>query len=81
MIPSSLSDLTELIRLNLGNNILNGSIPADLGELENLRELKLHDNPRMSGSLHEELVNLEPTLWLQGTQLCAPGKCKRGFRI
>ncbi len=74
VIPSSLSDLSELIRLNLGNNNLTGSIPADLGELENLRELKLHDNPRMSGSLHEELVNLElSTLWLQGTQLCAPG--------
>jgi len=43
--------------LSLGNNNLNGSIPAELGDLTNLTQLQLPFN-QLSGSLPAELCNL-----------------------
>ena len=72
VVPIALSGLSELKRLNLGGNDLTGNIPGEYRQLENLTELKLNDNPRLSGSLREALVSLDlSTLWLQGTLICA----------
>ncbi len=71
-IPSALSGLSQLERLDLGVNNLTGGIPGELGALENLNELRLHDNSNLAGSLPGSLVDLDlSVLWLQGTRVCA----------
>ena len=71
-IQIAIGGLADLERLNLGGNDLSGTIPGALGQLDNLSELKLNGNPRLSGSLHKDLVDLDlSTLWLQGTVVCA----------
>lgn len=72
-IPSALRGLSRLEKLNLGGNELVGGIPVELSELENLGELRLHDNPNLVGQLTGELTDLDlSVLWLQGTMVCAP---------
>ena len=50
-------------RLNLKNNQLTGSIPAQVGNLNNLQELGLHDN-QLTGPIPTELGNLTNLLEL-----------------
>ncbi len=59
-------DSGRVIELDLSDNQLSGSIPAELGNLSNLTELVLWDN-QLSGSIPAELGNLsnltELVLW------------------
>ena len=57
--PTDRGDRVE--RLDLSDNQLNGSIPAELGNLSNLENLYLHDN-WLGGSIPAELGNLS-NLW------------------
>ena len=52
-----------------GNN-LSGTIPAELGNLKNLRRIELQDN-KLSGSIPSELAQLDSlrTLWLGNNKL------------
>jgi hypothetical protein len=56
-IPAELSNLTNLINLNLSYNSLSGSIPAELGNLTNLTSFHFEWNS-LSGSIPAELGNL-----------------------
>ena len=61
---------TAVESIELQENNLRGSLPAQLGDLANLKELWLHDN-RLTGSLPEQLGNLSNLifLYLDGNQL------------
>lgn len=56
------NEVGEVIGLGLRDNNLNGTLPAEIGELTKLEYMTLHYNPYLTGSLPEEfykLVNLE----------------------
>lgn len=56
-IPSSLSSLTNLVKLVLHNNQLSGAIPSSLGSLTNLTTLHLANN-QLSGDIPSSLCLL-----------------------
>ena len=56
-IPAELDSLTNLKRLEFGNNNLTGEIPMELGNLSNLETLLLHYN-RLVGEIPTELTHL-----------------------
>eukprot|EP00268_Persea_americana_P045937 TRINITY_DN4706_c0_g1_i5.p1 TRINITY_DN4706_c0_g1~~TRINITY_DN4706_c0_g1_i5.p1 ORF type:complete len:537 (-),score=73.86 TRINITY_DN4706_c0_g1_i5:477-2087(-) len=56
-IPEELFRLTELMDLNLGQNVLSGPIPAEIGRLEKMRYLSLGIN-NLSGPVPPVLGNL-----------------------
>lgn len=53
-IPAELGKLTNLKRLQLGNQQFTGEIPAELGNLTNLQELELGGN-QLTGTIPAEL--------------------------
>ena len=61
--------------MNLDDNQLSGTIPAELGNLVSLRQLELHNN-QLTGSIPPELANLQDLrrLFLTNNQLtgCIP---------
>jgi len=63
----------RVIRLRLGDNALNGPLPAELGDLSELRYLELSDNS-LTDSIPPELGNLDNLggLWLDGNGLSGP---------
>ena len=65
--------LTSLGSLTLGNNLLSGPIPPELGNLTSLAELRF-DFTMLSGSLPERLTRLSALdrLDLDGSGLCVP---------
>ncbi|MGD8814108.1 MAG: BTAD domain-containing putative transcriptional regulator [Anaerolineales bacterium] len=74
-IPPELSQLKNLVNLDLSNNLLHGGIPTELTTLRNLEVLRLGGNTWLNGEIPpniSELVNLT-TLSLSvsgaGTQL------------
>ena len=71
----SLAYLAELEHLDLGNNRLNGSIPAAIGDLGLMRWLNLSHN-RLEGLIPEDLGRLSRLreLYLEGNNFegCAP---------
>ena len=69
-LPSELSDLTNLERLELPDNQLRGTIPSDLSNLSNLRTLWLSRN-QLTGMIPLELGSLSNLQWLvmSGNQL------------
>ncbi|MEN8218853.1 MAG: Calx-beta domain-containing protein, partial [Pseudomonadota bacterium] len=56
-IPTEMGNLSNLTRLDLGDNSLTGSIPTEMGNLTNLTELSLSDNS-LTGSIPTEMGNL-----------------------
>ena len=56
-IDPKLSNLSELIHLDLNGNELSGSIPSELGNLSNLNYLRLNSN-QLTGNIPAELGNL-----------------------
>ncbi|CAN1344964.1 Systemin receptor SR160 [Linum perenne] len=58
VIPSSISNCSNLNWLSLSNNRLEGEIPASIGELSSLAILKLSNNS-LSGEIPEELGELK----------------------
>ena len=69
-IPSELSNLSSLERLNLFNNQLTGTIPSELGNLASIERLNLFNN-QLTGTIPSELGNLSSLLelGLSGNQL------------
>ncbi|KAL3783661.1 hypothetical protein HJC23_004836 [Cyclotella cryptica] len=72
-IPDSLYNLTNLRELHLRNNKpgFNGPVKSEIGNLLQLEELVLYDNPLLSGTLPSELglcQNLR-VIQLQGTKI------------
>ncbi|ORY32213.1 L domain-like protein [Rhizoclosmatium globosum] len=75
-IPTSLSNLTQLKSLNIGEcDTLSGPIPVELGMLTQLERLSLHSNKQLNGPLHPEwgtqLLQLQ-RLDLSGTAVTGP---------
>ena len=56
-LPAELGSLSNLQRLELGNNKLAGEIPAELGSLSNLQRLELSNN-KLTGEIPTELGSL-----------------------
>ena len=72
-IPSSLSDLTRLVGLDLQHNELTGVIPSSLGNLARLEYLNLSNN-QLTGRIPASLGKLTEMrdLVLSGNQLSGP---------
>ena len=67
------NSLGRVTALDLSRNRLIGRLPAELGELAQMTELRIADNPDLSGQLPLELDRLAlRTLHYTGTGLCAP---------
>jgi Leucine-rich repeat (LRR) protein len=68
-IPSSLTELTALIYLDLASNYIYGKIPANIGNLSNLNEILLYQN-YMSSTLPPSITQLRTieTMMLQQNQ-------------
>lgn len=62
-IPQELFVLTELMDLNLGQNVINGSIPPEIGQLSKMKYLSLGIN-NITGPVPAELGNLTKLLSL-----------------
>eukprot|EP00980_Cylindrotheca_fusiformis_P007640 scaffold1605_cov141-Cylindrotheca_fusiformis.AAC.3 len=58
-IPTELGDLRRLRLLDLGNNLLTGNIPSQLGKLVELRSLLDLATNRLTGKIPSELGNLQ----------------------
>lgn len=73
LLSPQLGTLTNLVALDLGDNRLRGSIPAELAGLGGLEYLFLYNN-RLSGPVPEELGSLTrlKVLELSGNELSGP---------
>ncbi len=71
----------RVTRLDLNNNDLSGTIPAELGNLTQLQQLSLRGNSGLSGALPISFTRLEAlsSLNLSGTGLCAPTGASHGL--
>lgn len=62
----------RITELNLADNNLIGSLPADLAVLSDLRRLDFSGNEGLTGPLPDRWTELSlEYLWLEGTRLCA----------
>ncbi len=72
--------LGRTVRIDLDDNGLAGRLPAELGRLTELRELRVGDNPQLTGPLPPSLTSLSLTdLRYAGTGLCSMNT--QAFRI
>ena len=63
----------RITELNLAGNNLNGSLPAELTALSNLKRIDFSGNDRLSGPLPGTWTALPlEYLWMEGTGVCAP---------
>ncbi|KAL3604534.1 hypothetical protein D5086_005393, partial [Populus alba] len=71
--PTLISNWTELISLQVQNNLFSGNIPPEIGKLTMLQYLFLYNNS-FSGSIPPEIGNLKEllSLDLSGNQLSGP---------
>jgi len=72
-LPSSLGQLSQVLRLIVNNNYLmspSGTIPSSLGQLSQVLEIDLSSN-KLSGTIPAVLGQLEQLhyLWLEGNKL------------
>ena len=70
-IPTTIGSLTSLETLGLGSNkLISGSIPSEIGNCRNLKNLFL-DNNKLEGSIPSSIGNLKRlrNLWLGANQL------------
>ncbi|MBC6481643.1 MAG: putative Ig domain-containing protein [Hormoscilla sp. GM7CHS1pb] len=63
-LPSELSKLTGLQKIELDRSGLSGNIPPELGDLDNLTHLWL-DHNSLTGNIPPELGNLRNLTWLK----------------
>ncbi|MBC6480750.1 MAG: hypothetical protein GDA56_26240 [Hormoscilla sp. GM7CHS1pb] len=63
-LPSQLSRLTGLRKIDLNRKNLSGNIPPELGDLDNLTHLWL-DHNSLTGNIPPELGNLRNLTWLK----------------
>ncbi len=61
--PGNLSDLSNIITLDLNGNSLSGEIPSGLGDLQNLVRLDLSFN-KLNGNIPPELGQLDKLVYL-----------------
>ena len=67
------NSLGRVTALDLSRNRLVGRLPGNMGELARMAELRVADNPDLSGRLPLSLADLSlRTLHYAGTGLCAP---------
>ncbi|MEI7987474.1 MAG: InlB B-repeat-containing protein, partial [Chloroflexota bacterium] len=73
-IPTSIGSLTSLGRLYLQYNTLSGALPDFFSSLTSLTDLRINNNPSLSGSLPSSLKNRKnmQTLYFGTTGLCEP---------
>ena len=65
--------LGRVTALDLGQNGLSGRLPASLGSLTQITELKIGGNPNLNGRFPLSLANFSiQALHYSGTDLCAP---------
>ena len=64
----------RLTEINLGNNALDGNLPPELGDLDQLQVIDLNGNPKLSGVIPRELGRLTQlrTLILNRNNLTGP---------
>jgi len=58
-------DKDKVLTISINRNDLDGEIPAELGDLENLKYLSVYDNTELTGKLPKELGNLENLEYLK----------------
>ncbi len=64
--------LGRVVRIDLEDNGLAGRLPADLGQLAEMRELRIGNNSKLAGPLPATLASLELAgLHYTGTELCS----------
>lgn len=63
-IPATIQQLQSLIELDLGSCRLSGSIPEEIGNLTNLLQLSLCDNPELTGPIPHSIGNLSKATWI-----------------
>ena len=71
-IPNEISELVNLVKLDLSGNQLTDEIPPEIGNLTNLTTLNLTEN-QLTGIIPNEICNQgdnSPTL--ENNQLCPP---------
>ncbi|CAB9528146.1 Leucine Rich Repeat [Seminavis robusta] len=74
-IPSEFGLLTSVGHLNLGSNLLTGTIPHELSHLQqSLYELTLSGNELLSGTIPQSLCNINGTCQLNRVASCVAGE-------
>jgi Leucine-rich repeat (LRR) protein len=73
-LPAELGDLTTIKYLNLNNNQLEGSLPDAWGGMGDLVELKIQQNPLLSGPIPTSFTNLSAltSFYFNDTGVCIP---------
>ena len=77
-IPSSIGNLTNLLKLDLSHNRLTGEIPASLGNIKGLEQCILNDN-RLTGCVPESVMALD--CWRRYWYWMIAQDCKNGGGI
>lgn len=63
VLPSTLHQLRHLKTLALSNNHILGPLPAELGKIETLTWVALHDNQALAGPIPPSMTSLKQLVW------------------